>query len=91
MSRGGKRERSGRPPGALNKRTQAIIQAAMDAGELPVCYMLRIMRDEKVAPTRRDEMAKAAANFVHSRVWAVGAADEAELEETQPASALAAE
>jgi len=49
------------------------------------------MRDEKVAPTRRDEMAKAAANFVHSRVWAVGAADEAELEETQPASALAAE
>ena len=36
-------------------------------GETPLQYMIRIMRDPQVEHPRRDEMAKAAAPYVHAR------------------------
>jgi len=61
----------GRPKGARNKRTRAVIEAAVAGGELPLAYMLRIMRDPNIPAKRRDEMAKAAAPFLHARLASI--------------------
>ncbi len=61
----------GRPKGSRNKRTRAAIEAATVGGELPLDYMLRVMRDPSVPTKRRDEMAKAAAPFLHPRLAAL--------------------
>ena len=39
--------------------------------ETPLEYMLRIMRDEAAESKRRDEMAKAAAPYLHPRLSSV--------------------
>jgi hypothetical protein len=41
------------------------------AGEEPIDYMLKIMRDPSVEPARRDAMAKAAAPYRHPQLQAV--------------------
>ena len=56
----------GRPKGSVNKRTQAYLRT--NGGELPLDYMLRIMRDEQQDKQRRDDMAKAAAPFLHAKL-----------------------
>jgi hypothetical protein len=61
----------GRPKGSRNKRTQTLIEAAHAGGELPLDYMLRVMRDPKAPAKRRDEMAKAAAPFLHARLASI--------------------
>ena len=49
-----------------------LLQAATsDAGESPLDYMLRVMRDDSADPKRRDAMAVAAAAYVHPRLAAV--------------------
>ena len=58
----------GRPLGALNKKTAQKLEEIAKTGELPLDYMLRIMRDPTQDHTRRDEMAKAAASYVHPRL-----------------------
>jgi hypothetical protein len=69
--RGGKRSGAGRRKGIPNKATverQAVIAAS---GETPLDYMIRVMRDETAPVERRDEMAKAAAPYVHPRLAAI--------------------
>src|SRR5215471_8895940 len=61
----------GRPRGSRNKRTQALLEAAQNGGELPLDYMLAVMRDPKAQARRRDDMAKAAAPYVHSRLASI--------------------
>src|SRR5262245_27796106 len=61
----------GRPRGSRNKRTQALVEAAQNGGELPLDYMLRVMRDPNAPSKRRDEMAKAAAPFLHSKLASI--------------------
>lgn len=56
----------GRPRGSVNKRTQAYLRT--NGGELPLDYMLKIMRDDTQPRERRDEMAKAAAPFLHAKL-----------------------
>ena len=68
MPRGGKRPGAGRPRGAISKSTRAILEAVAAGGEMPLEYMLRIMRDPREPAARRDEMAKAAAPFLHPRM-----------------------
>src|ERR1700730_1834200 len=52
--------------------TAAAVRAEVAAsGEIPLDYMLRVMRDETVEPTRRDAMAKAAAPYVHPSLASV--------------------
>ena len=58
----------GRPQGSRNKRTRAVLEAAQAGGDLPLDYMLRVMRDPTASAKRRDEMAKAAAPYLHSRL-----------------------
>lgn len=58
----------GRPKGSLNKKTAEKIAEIAATGELPLDYMLRVMRDDQQPTERRDEMAKSAAPFVHPRL-----------------------
>jgi hypothetical protein len=60
----------GRKKGTPNKATTAAaIQVEIAAsGEVPLDYMLRVMRDPGADPVRRDRMAIAAAPFCHVRL-----------------------
>jgi hypothetical protein len=60
-----------RQKGSLNKATAAQRAESAASGETPLNYMLRVMRDPSVEHTRRDEMAKAAAPYVHSKLASV--------------------
>ena len=61
MARGGKRPGAGRKPSSLTKKTRDIAEAAAAAGETPLEFLLRIMRDETQEPDVRRAMAVAAA------------------------------
>jgi hypothetical protein len=69
----GHRKVGGRKKGTPNNRTQQIVEAAHREGVTPLEYMLRIVRDEDADPARRDDMAKAAAPYVHPRLASVKA------------------
>jgi hypothetical protein len=58
----------GRPKGARNKRTRILLEAAEAGGEMPLDFLLRLMRDPRAPMTRRLEAAKAAAPFAHARL-----------------------
>jgi hypothetical protein len=68
--RGGARPGAGRRKGALDKRfMQQPEQAATYEGvQAPLDYMLAVMRDPRADFRRRDEMARAAAPFVHAKI-----------------------
>lgn len=66
--RGGKRPGAGRPPGVGTKIDEEARRKAAATGETPLEYMLRVMRDVTVEAQRRDDMAKAAASYVHARL-----------------------
>jgi hypothetical protein len=60
----------GRKLGSKNRRTVQlgkIAEKATAGGVTPLEYMLAIMRDESADPLRRDDMARAAAPFIHPR------------------------
>jgi len=46
---------------------KAVPDTAPADGESPVEYMLRVMRDPKATPSRRDTMAKSATPYIHPR------------------------
>jgi hypothetical protein len=48
-----------------------LLEAAQVGGEMPLDYMLRVMRDPSAPAKRRDEMAKAAAPFLHSKLASI--------------------
>ena len=48
-------------------KRQATSDTAPADGESPVQYMLRVMRDPKATPSRRDTMAKSATPYIHPR------------------------
>lgn len=56
----------GRRKGSRNKLTRAMEIAA--SGLLPLDYMLGVMRDEEADVSRRDDMAKASASYVHPKL-----------------------
>ena len=72
------RKTGGRKKGSLNKRTlerMAIERERLELikveGITPLEYMLEVMRDPKAPVYRRDEMAKAAAQYMHPRLNSV--------------------
>ena len=69
--RGGKRAGAGRRKGSRNKATAARQAAISASGETPLDYMIRVMRDDSAPAERRDEMAKAAAPYIHPRLAAI--------------------
>ena len=74
MARGGFPPGAGRRRGSKNSKPSKsvlIAAAAAAGGELPLDYMLRVMRDAATSEGRRDDMAKAAAPYLHARLAAV--------------------
>jgi hypothetical protein len=71
MPRGGVREGAGRKPNTPNKASQKRQEDVAKTGVTPLAYMLKIMRDDEAPEERRDEMAKAAAVYVHPRLSSV--------------------
>ena len=69
--RGGKREGAGRKVGIRNKLTAQRQAEIAASGETPLDYMLRVMRDGSADSSRRDDMAKASAPYVHPKLAAV--------------------
>jgi hypothetical protein len=63
----------GRPRGSRNKRTRALLEAAEAGGEMPLDFLLRLMRDANAPIARRLEAAKAAAPFLHPKLSAIDA------------------
>ena len=61
----------GRRKGTPNRRTAEMRAEMAASGEMPLAYMMRIMRDPSTEPHRRDAMAKAAAPYVHPTLAAV--------------------
>ncbi len=62
--------KGGRKKGVPNKRTVAareLRDKAIGDGEMPLEYMLREMRDPAAGKYRRDDLARAAAPYVHPR------------------------
>lgn len=57
----------GRPKGAKNK-IPSMIRMAMESGELPLAFMLRMMRDTHRSPEFRLQAASAAAPYVHKKM-----------------------
>jgi len=80
MPRGGARSGAGRKPGTPNRFTAELQAAVAASGETPLDYMLRVMRDPAADAAQRDEMAKAAAPYVHAKLAAVDATLEANVE-----------
>ena len=58
----------GRKKGVPNRATAAKAAAIEASGLTPLDYMLSVLRDEKADARRRDDMAKAAAPYVHPRM-----------------------
>lgn len=74
MAGGGSRRgerRGGRRKGTPNKATSARQADIAASGEVPLDYMLRVMRDADANAERRDEMARAAAPYVHPKLAAI--------------------
>ena len=66
----GKPKTGGRKKGVKNKhnRHAELVKAAESSGVTPLEYMLAVMRDPKAPAHRRDDMAKAAAPYLHARL-----------------------
>jgi hypothetical protein len=62
------RKTGGRQKGTPNKKTAEMLAEIAAAGEMPLDYMLRVMRDPTADNDRRDNMARAAAPYCHPRL-----------------------
>jgi hypothetical protein len=96
VARGGSRPNAGRKPGKPNKRTAELQAEVAATGETPIDYMLRVMRDRSVEHDRRDDMAKAAAPYIHPKLAAIehtgkdgGPIETHELSDTEAARRIA--
>lgn len=58
----------GRRKGSTNKATAAREAEVKASGLTPLQYMLQVLRDDKADASRRDDMAKAAAPYVHPKL-----------------------
>lgn len=65
------RKTGGRKKGTPNKATARREKEIAKGGDTPLDYMLKVMRNPKAHPQRRDDMAKAAAPYVHPKLAAV--------------------
>jgi len=68
MPRGISRVGSGRKAGIPNKASIERQKKVAATGETPLEYMLKVMRNAKACDQRRDDMAKAAAPYVHPKL-----------------------
>lgn len=72
MPRGGQRPGAGRPKGSKHTVNESIrCEIAQSGAETPLEYMLRVMCDPNASDKRRDDMARAAAPYMHARLESV--------------------
>ena len=71
MSHGGSRAGAGRKLGGINRISRDLLEKAAQSGQLPVDYMLEVMRDQSLDTRPRIEAAKAAAPYVHQKLSAI--------------------
>ena len=71
MSHGGARAGAGRKPGTINRFSKDLLDKAAQSGQLPVDYLLEVMRDQSLNTRLRIDAAKAAAPYVHQKLSAV--------------------
>jgi hypothetical protein len=58
-----------KPPEDVIRKVEAeAVANCIATGESPLAYMLRIMRHPTVEDPRRDEMARAAASYIHAKI-----------------------
>lgn len=69
----------GRTKGTPNKATAARQAEVAASGLTPLEYMLNVLRDVQQPAERRDDMAKAAAPYIHPKLNAVQAKIDGEL------------
>lgn len=70
---GGKQKGAGRPKGSKDTRTQELVKKALEGGITPLDHMLKIMRNENEDPLVRNDMAKAAAPYIHPKLASIEA------------------
>ena len=68
MAHGGARPNSGRKPGGTNRATAEAIEAAKATGQMPLDFLLDIMRDIEADEAKRIDCAKAAAPYLHAKL-----------------------
>lgn len=68
---GGRRSGSGRPKGAVTKKTREVAIRAKAEGITPLEYMLQVLRDGSADPKDRMWAAEKAAPYVHARLASV--------------------
>ena len=73
MAHGGQRAGAGRPKGTANRRTRETAEAIAASGQVPLDYLLSVMRDPQADAQQRLDAAKAAAPYVHPRLSSVEA------------------
>lgn len=61
----------GRVKGVPNRATAAKVAEIAASGLTPLEYMLSVMRDDFADVSRRDDMAKAVAPYIHPKLSAV--------------------
>lgn len=67
MAHGGARPGAGRKAGGANKLSKEAHDKAAASGEMPVEFLLRVMRDEEADEGRRIDCAKAVAPYLHPK------------------------
>jgi hypothetical protein len=67
MARGGARPGAGRKKNGSNRLTEEAVKKATETGELPLDFLLRMMRDIQLENDKRIDCAKAAAPYLHPR------------------------
>lgn len=67
MARGGARPGAGRRKNGTNRVTEEAVKQAATTGEMPLDFLLRMMRDAAVEEVKRIDCAKAAAPYLHAK------------------------
>ncbi len=71
MAHGGARPNAGRKVGSMNRFNREMVERAGRGGQLPLDYMLEVMRDESLEARIRIDAAKAAAPYVHQKLASI--------------------
>lgn len=71
MAGGGARPNAGRTRGTVNRFNRKLLGRANEGGQLPLDYMLEIMRDQFLDTWLRIDAAKAAAPYVRQKLSAI--------------------
>lgn len=72
MAHGGARPNAGRKKGGANRLTEEAVERAAEGGEMPLDYLLRVMRDVGADEAKRIDCAKAAAPYLHAKRAPIG-------------------